>query len=400
MEGGGSDCRRPASDDHEGTVVASLPSSRKRKAAKDLEEEEEDLQPEEESRPPAPPAKGRSCLPAACHEDGIIPAFVIPGSNHRDGSIYRTDAHYWHGLYHLDDTSETRLEPMTPSYSEQDCRPCVTDCQWHIGCSMMQIFSLKLAEISNFATGAAGADAIQLYGFMDPLRNVFNRTRDDPFTIRDVSYPFIQMTGPKRGITMNSRVMMEYDMRIKRGENEQDDLVLIDGAATFSEITNFIPYIYRINGDCGMAVDIRLAHFILAIEATSQVQIYELKDGCGSLNLTITCRVSRMTPQIKLFQGPIDKLRDQNRFVVVATLNTLMITEFKLTHQHGSISRRFESRVVPHGSMSHCAKFADLATIDITSKLILLLTNMDVNFSHFLIEVRQSLFISLIYWLI
>ncbi|EEC69021.1 hypothetical protein OsI_37817 [Oryza sativa Indica Group] len=371
MEGG--DCRRPASDANEEAAVASRPSSRKRKAIEDLEEEEEvDLQPEEESRPPAPPAKGLSCLPAACHEDGIIPAFVIPGSKHRDGSIYRKDAHYWHGLYHLDDTSETRLEPMTPSYSEQDCRPCVTDCQWHIGCSMMQIFSLELAEISNFATGAAGAGAIQLYGFMaardllDPLRNyVFNRTRDDPFTIRDVSYPFIQMTGPKRGITMNSRVMIEYDLRIKRGENEQDDLVLIDGAATFSEITNFIPYIYRIHGDCGMAVDITLAHFILAIEATLQVRIYELKDGCGSLNLTITCRVSHMTPQIKLFQDPIDKLRDQNRFVVVATLNTLMITEFKLTQQHGSISRRFESRVVPHGSMSHCAKFADLATIGV-----------------------------------
>ncbi len=122
MEGGGSDCGRPASDDHEGTVVASLPSSRKRKAAKDLEEEEEDLQPEEESRPPAPPAKGRSCLPAACHEDGIIPAFVIPGSKHRDGSIYRTDAHYWHGLYHLDDTSESkqsikhlRFPPINPT---------------------------------------------------------------------------------------------------------------------------------------------------------------------------------------------------------------------------------------------------------------------------------------------
>uniref|UniRef100_A0A0E0LCY3 Uncharacterized protein n=1 Tax=Oryza punctata TaxID=4537 RepID=A0A0E0LCY3_ORYPU len=37
--------------------------------------------------------------------------------------------------------------------------------------------------------------------------------------------------------------------------------------------------------------------------------------------------------------------------------------------------------------------------LDITSKLILLLTKMDFNFSNFLIEVRQSLFISLIYWL-
>ncbi|KAF0888640.1 hypothetical protein E2562_016098 [Oryza meyeriana var. granulata] len=110
---------------------------------------------------------------------------------------------------------------------------------------MMKIFSLKLAEISNFATRSAGA--IQLYGsravwdLLDPLRNyIFNRTRDDPFTIHDISNPSIQMTGPKRGITMDARVMIEYDMRIKRGENKQDDLVLVDGAATFSEITNFI----------------------------------------------------------------------------------------------------------------------------------------------------------------
>jgi hypothetical protein len=277
-----------------------------------------------------------------------------------------------HCLLNRSIPSSARLEPMTPSYSEQDCKPCVADCQWHIGGSMMQIFSLKLAEISNFATRAPGAGAIQLYGFMavrdllDPLRNyVFNRTRDNPFTIGDVSYPFIQMTGPKRGIAMNARVMIEYDMRIKMGESEQDDLLLVDGAATFSEITNFIPYIYRINGDCGMAVDIRLAHFSRAIEATAQVWVYKLKDGCGSLNLTITCHVSYMPPQIKLFQGPIDKLGDQNRFVVAAKLNTLMITEFKLVHQHDSISQRFESMVMPHGSKFHYAKLADLATIGV-----------------------------------
>jgi hypothetical protein len=121
--GGGGDCRRPDSDVHDGMALASRPSSSKRKATEDLEE---DLQPEEESSPsppPAPaPAKGSACLPAACHEDGVIPAFVIPDSKHRDGSIYRTDAHYWHGLYHLDDTSESkqsieylRFPPINPT---------------------------------------------------------------------------------------------------------------------------------------------------------------------------------------------------------------------------------------------------------------------------------------------
>uniref|UniRef100_A0A0D9XXU1 DUF6598 domain-containing protein n=1 Tax=Leersia perrieri TaxID=77586 RepID=A0A0D9XXU1_9ORYZ len=378
MEGAGGcgDC----DEAHEGTVVASSsslrPSSSKRKATVDLEEDDDDddLQEEEEdsySRLPPPPAKDSSYLyPCQYSEDGVNPAYVIPGSKHRDGSIYRRDKHYWHGLYHLDNTtSETGLEPMTRPYSEKDCKPCNSDCQWHTGDSMMQIFYIKLAEISDFAT-TAGGDGIQLYGFMavrdllDPLRNyVFNRTKGDPFTIHDISRPFIQMSGPKRGIAMDSTMMIEYDMKIKMGQNEQDDRILIDGAATFSELANFEAYTFRIRGDCNMAVDTRLAHLWPAIEARKQVCISELKDGCGRLNLTITCDVSHRYPQIKLFEGPIDKLRDQNRFVVAALQNTLMVTEFKLVHQHGSISKRFEYRVVPHGSMFHCAKFLDLATI-------------------------------------
>jgi hypothetical protein len=37
------------------------------------------------------------------------------------------------------------------------------------------------------------------------------------------------MTGPKRGILMLSDVLFEFDMRIKTGVNEEEDIQLIDG---------------------------------------------------------------------------------------------------------------------------------------------------------------------------
>nr|CAB3497998.1 unnamed protein product [Digitaria exilis] len=40
----------------------------------------------------------------------------------------------------------------------------------------------------------------------------------------------IEMTGPKRAIEMVSSILVEFDMRIKNGEQEEDDLQLIDGA--------------------------------------------------------------------------------------------------------------------------------------------------------------------------
>ena len=47
----------------------------------------------------------------------------------------------------------------------------------------------------------------------------------------------IEMIGPKRGIEMYSAVLIEYDMRIKKGQQEADDMQLIDGVSDFDELT-------------------------------------------------------------------------------------------------------------------------------------------------------------------
>ena len=43
------------------------------------------------------------------HEvEGVIPAELVEGSKHGDGSIYRPDEHPLHRLYHLHDTRESK----------------------------------------------------------------------------------------------------------------------------------------------------------------------------------------------------------------------------------------------------------------------------------------------------
>jgi hypothetical protein len=64
------------------------------------------------------------------------------------------------------------------------------------------------------------------------------------------------MTGPKRGIDLFCNVLIEYDMKIKTGEQEKDDLQLIDGVRVIDELlTSSKPSTNRIHGDSG-AIDI------------------------------------------------------------------------------------------------------------------------------------------------
>jgi hypothetical protein len=52
---------------------------------------------------------------------------------------------------------------------------------------------------------------------------------------------------------MQSSVLLEFDMRIKKGEQESEDLKLMDGASYFSELSTPSCKVFsaRIEGDFG-----------------------------------------------------------------------------------------------------------------------------------------------------
>ncbi|TVU49101.1 hypothetical protein EJB05_00392, partial [Eragrostis curvula] len=300
--------------------------------------------------------------------DDLVDVDVVEGSKHGDGSIYQPDAHYLHRLYHLADTRETRLEAMRLSNPTKDCYPCWTACRQHAGCAMLQIFSLKL---SNLPATAAGCSEIELYGFialrdlLDPLRNyVFNYSRDDPFIIQDInSDPFIYLSGPKRGVYLQCRVLMEYDIRIKKGATEQDDLQLIDGVATFNELTCFQGVFKNwIRGTHGATLDISRALFRDAVEATVQVWITKLS-GNGSqdhgLDLSISGYISSIDEEIKLFRGPVKKPCALDQFVVALRLDAYLFLHFKVPSCGSSNSQLdwFAFRVTNHGSTINTREF-------------------------------------------
>ncbi|EAY88211.1 hypothetical protein OsI_09660 [Oryza sativa Indica Group] len=120
------------------------------------------------------------------------------------------------------------------------------------------------------------------------LNYVFNRSRDDPIAVHQGS--LIEMTGPKRGIALIPECLFEFDMRIKTGEKEEDDLQLIDGMIELDEMRMpETPYTTRINGDSG-SVDLCLANVSNGVEATVEVVISELM--VNGFDLSISCVVS------------------------------------------------------------------------------------------------------------
>lgn len=311
---------------------------------------------------------------------------LLDDSKHRDGSIY-TGSSFLHKLFRLNYTEETYLEPMMLSMPT-DCWPDPFDCYEHLFCHMMQIYSLKLAYTS--ADADTSGNPILLYGFMavrdclNPRRNyVFRRTRDDPFVVVQDSNgsSFIRMSGPKRGIEMQSLVLVEFDMRIKIGENEEDDLQLIDGAIYFDSLVLPPDMIInrRIVGDCG-AVDMSLAFLHCAAEATIQVGISNVPDG--GLSLFLQAHANDIKNGIWLFDNVVSEPCELNRFVVAACRGSKLLLIVKSRPVNGTaslpISKFFIRDVRRHGSDSmtfnvHTAKIdvkVNWSTLDLPSSAL------------------------------
>jgi len=160
------------------------------------------------------------------------------------------------------------------------------------------------------------------------------------------------MTGPKRGIEMQSAVLIEYDLRIKKGEHEVDDLQLIDGISDFSELTTPTckPFLNRIDG----AVDITLAMLSEAVEATIEVDITQVH-GSG-FRLLLSSYVGGLErEEIHLFRGVISEACGMRRFGVAAAIDTWMRVKFKVIDGSGGSTSEVERHASFKASMHGCA---------------------------------------------
>ncbi|KAF7066387.1 hypothetical protein CFC21_072380 [Triticum aestivum] len=145
--------------------------------------------------------------------------------------------------------------------------------------------------------------------------------------------------GPKRGIDVADYALIEYDMRIKRGRQERDDLQLIDGAISLGPHGTWDrPFTYNISNDCGGAVDITLARLSCAVEATVEVLISEVQSG---FHMSLRCFTSGFDTEVRLFDGAVVKSCGLKRSVVAVVEWSFIRLKFKVhTPSSGSGSKR------------------------------------------------------------
>ncbi|GJM94735.1 hypothetical protein PR202_ga11408 [Eleusine coracana subsp. coracana] len=199
-------------------------------------------------------------------------------------------------------------------------------CLTHIPRSMWQIFSFKLSKIH------LDCGSVLLYGYiaardnLDPSLNyIINIGRDDAVVVQQGS--LVEMTGPKRGIDFSCDILIEYDMRIKTGDREEDDLQLIDGVAVIDVlIISYKPVTKRIHGKYG-AVDMNQMCLKRSVEATMEVTISEVQ--C-SFYLCVSCFTSGLHEEIRLFDGEIGESRGLRRHVIAVQMGTSMDLKFKI----------------------------------------------------------------------
>lgn len=169
---------------------------------------------------------------------------------------------------------------------------------------------------------------------------------------------------PKRGIRFGDETALEYDMRIKTGEHEEDDLQLIDGVSVISlmEVRNSRVFTSRIIGDCG-AIDISAARMDSAVEATVQVLVSEVQ---GSFGMRLGCVTSGRPKEIQLFNGTISEPRTGlKRYVVAVEHREKMYLKFKVGTRSSSSSEHCCSFTAQkHGHVDRLVE-TDFASISV-----------------------------------
>ncbi|XP_051200622.1 uncharacterized protein [Lolium perenne] len=259
-------------------------------------------------------------------EEDVSPVEILPKSTHRDGSLYNTSTHVWKRNYQVADRSETRVEPMMLS-NPTNCTIRNGRCTQHVPRHMLQCFSIKLAKLF------VDSGTVELYGYiavrdgLDPLLNyVVNLSRDDPIIVEQGS--LIKMSGPKRGIDMYNIILIEYDMRIKTGEKEDDDLQLIDGISVIEDMGGLwnCAFTTRIAGDHG-EIDFTSSRVRRAVEATVEVTISQVQ---SSFDLCLRCFIGGFDEEIRLFDGAIGESRGLKRSVIALVEGSTMDLKFRI----------------------------------------------------------------------
>ncbi|CAO2047482.1 unnamed protein product [Urochloa humidicola] len=254
-----------------------------------------------------------TCYPCDC----VANLRTLQSSSHRDGCIY-TGCRHWQKYFHIADRNEASLEGPNNGLENPEAlyRPC----------TMWQVFSIKLVKLPS------DGGPVELYGYIaardhvDSLLNyIVNITRDDPIIVDQGS--FIPMTGPKRGIDLTETVLIEYDMRIKTGDREEDDQQLIDGASLLDPLISYSePLICRIHGN-NSAVDVTNMYAHRAMDAAVEVILSEVQ---SSFYLCVSCFTGGLHEEIRLFDGMIVESHVLWRHVIAVKVYTCLDLKFKV----------------------------------------------------------------------
>ncbi|CAN6236984.1 unnamed protein product [Urochloa humidicola] len=257
--------------------------------------------------------------------DDVPPMDILPNSSHRDCSIY-SGTPSWKREFRIADRNETRREAMMFS-DPTDCDNIDGTCWLHSCRHMLQIFSLKLANIP------VERGTVELYGYiaardkLDRLLNyVINFSRDDPIIVEQGS--LINMAGPKQGIQLIGTTLIEYDIKIKTGRHENEDLQLIDGVSLVDNMDtwNCSPFTCRMHGGC-RAIDITASRLNFAVEATVEVTISQVQ---SSFSMHLGCFTSGLHDEIRLFDGAIAESCGLKRSVIAVVMGAQMDLKFKV----------------------------------------------------------------------